>query len=82
MRPGYKFGRIGFVVGFIGPILFYLVPYTFERHIFCPLCPQIDMASRRPLLWLEIGLGCGLAQGLTFALLGFVIGFLTSKSKY
>jgi hypothetical protein len=82
MGLGKQLGRFGFLVGFIGPILFYSVPYTFKWHIFCPLCPYVDVAFAHPLLWLEIGLKVGLAQGLVFGLIGFVIGFLISKTKY
>jgi len=61
------------VIGFVGPVLFYAVPYTFESHIAC-LCPYIDAPFMRPLDWLEIGLTVGLFQGLIFAVLGFAIG--------
>ena len=36
---------IGFTVGSLGPLLFYLSPYswvTFELHYVCPWCPYID----------------------------------------
>ena len=81
MKLGKRFGRIGFAVGFIGPILFYLVPFTFESHIACPLCPYIDVGDGHPSLWLEIGLTLGLVQGLAFALLGFAIGYSVFKIK-
>jgi hypothetical protein len=81
VKLGKRFGRIGFVIGFIGPVLFYSVPYTFEWHIFCPLCPYIDVAFAHPLLWHEIGLRLGLLQGLVFALLGFVLGLLISTRQ-
>ena len=80
MNLGMRFGRIGFLVGFIGPILFYSVPYTFESHIACPLCPYID-AFGHPLFWLEAGFTLGLIQGLTFALFGFAVGYSIFKVK-
>jgi hypothetical protein len=79
MKLGKRFGRIGFVIGFIGPVLFYSVPYTLEWHVICPLCPYIDVPFAHRLHWLETGLSLGLIQGLVFALLGLVIGFAISK---
>lgn len=81
VKTGKRLGRIGFVMGFIGPVLFYSVPITFEWHIFCPLCPYIDVPFAHPLLWLQIGLQLGLLQGLTFALLGFIIGYSISQLR-
>ena len=79
LRLGKHFGRIGFLAGFIGPILFYFIHY--EALIFCPLCPHVDVAFGHPLLWLQIGLTAGLTQGLVFALLSFAIGYSISKIK-
>jgi hypothetical protein len=81
VKLGKLFGRIGFVIGFVGPVLFYAVPCTFESHIACPLCPFIDAPFMRPLDWLEIGLKVGLFQGLIFALLGFAIGYFIFRIK-
>ena len=81
MRMGKLLGRIGFATGFVGPLLFYAVPYTFESRMACPLCPYIFVAFAHPLLWLQIGLQLGLIQGLIFALIGFVTGFSISKIK-
>jgi hypothetical protein len=73
------FGRIGFLAGFMGPIVFYLIHY--EAFIFCPLCPHVDVAFGHPLLWLQIGLTLGLTQGLIFALHGFAIGYSITKIR-
>jgi hypothetical protein len=81
VRLGKRFGRVGFVVGFIGPLMFYLVPYPFKSRLGCPLCPYIEVPFAHPLLWLQIGLELGLVQGLIFAILGFAIGYLISKIK-
>jgi len=73
VKLGKLFGRIGFVIGFVGPVLFYVVPNTFVSPIACQLCPYIGVPFK-PLDWLEIGLKLELSQGLIFALLGFSIG--------
>jgi len=79
MRLGKLFCWIGFVFGFIGPILFYSL--HFESHIACPGCPYITVPFADSLVWLEIGLKFGVIQGLIFAVLGFAIGFSISKIK-
>ena len=79
MRLGKRFGRIGFLVGCIGPIVFYSLHY--ESLVLCPLCPHVDPAFGHPLFWLQIGLMSGLTQGLIFAVLGFAIGYSISKIK-
>jgi hypothetical protein len=81
VKLGKLFGRIGFVIGFAGPVSFYAVPYTFESYIACPLCPYVDASFMRPLDWLEIGLKVGLFQSLIFALLGFAIGYSIFRVK-
>jgi hypothetical protein len=77
MKLGKKFGRIGFVVGFVGPVLF----YSFGVSVACPQCPYIDAIFWKPMDWLALGLGLGLMQGLVFALLGFVIGYVISRIR-
>ena len=84
MNLGKRVGRIGFDVGFLGSMLFYLSPPSFplyESHVVCPLCPYVDVAFGSPLLWLKIGLGWGLFQGVAFAVLGFVIGYSVSRIR-
>jgi len=61
VKLGKLFGRIGFVFGFIGPILFYSV--HFESHTACP-SPYITVPFAHPLLRLETGLKFGLIQVL------------------
>jgi hypothetical protein len=79
VKLGKRLGRVGFVVGFIGPILFYSVPYTFESPVVCPLCPIVFVIpSPNPL---EMGLMVGLLQGLAFAILGFAAGWSISKVR-
>jgi hypothetical protein len=79
VKLGRLFGRIGFVFGFVGPILFYSLHV--ESHIVCPTCPHIFAPFAHPLGWLEIALKFGLIQGLVFALLGFAVGFSISWVK-
>jgi hypothetical protein len=81
MKLGRRFGRVGFIIGFIGPILSYSVPYTLQSHAACPLCPYIDIAFVHPSLWLQIGLSLGLIPGLVFAMLGFAIGYSIFRIK-
>jgi hypothetical protein len=71
MRIGRLLGRIGFVVGFVGPVLFYSLQ---APRIVCPPCLQITVPFATSLDWLERGLKFGLFQGLAFAVLGFAIG--------
>jgi hypothetical protein len=73
-----RLGRIGFLLGSIGPLLFYSVHY--ESGILCPLCPHVD-ALMHPLGWLQFGLTAGLIQGVLFALLGFAVGFSISELR-
>lgn len=74
MRSAKRFGRSGFLAGFIGPVLFYVAHV--ELRILWPPTPLcIFVAFAHPLSWLQIGLAIGLLQGLTFALVGFVLGY-------
>ena len=79
MKLGKKIGRIGFVVGFVSPILFYQFGTNPVVNFACLVCPHITMFGPTRLTWLQIGLGFGLVQGLAFALLGFAIGCAISK---
>lgn len=81
MKLGKKIGRIGFVVGFLGPVLFYLPDSFTWESLVCPWRPCIDGRFSTPLFWVRLGLTLGLVQGLTFALLGFGAGFFISKTK-
>jgi hypothetical protein len=81
MKLGKRFARVGFVVGFMGSLLFYSIPYTLQSHTACPLCPYVDVPLGHPLLWLQIGLSLGLIQGLVFAMLGFAIGYSIFRIK-
>jgi hypothetical protein len=84
VKLGKRIGRIGFGVGFLGSMLFYVSPHSFplyESHVVCPLCPYVDVAFGSPLLWLQIGLGSGLLQGVAFGVLGFVIGYSISRTR-
>ncbi len=79
MKLGKKIGRIGFVVGFVGPVLFYVFYTNSMASFACLFCPHITMFGPTRLTWLQIDLGFGLVQGLAFALLGFAIGYAISK---
>lgn len=85
MKLGKTLGRIGFIIGFLGPVLFYASPptlFTYESHVVCPLCPYVDIAFATRLTWIEVGLEVGLLFGLVSALVGFVIGYLISKVRH
>jgi hypothetical protein len=76
--------RVGFVLGFIGPVLFYASPTalpTYESHVLCPACPYIDIAFATKTAWLELGMEFGLLNGLCYALIGFGIGYCISRSR-
>jgi hypothetical protein len=79
VKLGKRFGRIGFLLGFVGPLLFYSLHY--EVTVLCPLYPHVDPAFAHPLLWLQIGLMAGLTQGLVFAIAGFAMGYAISRVK-
>lgn len=82
MKLGSKIGRIGFVIGFLGPLFFYASPnsfFAYESRLLCPWCPYIDMFGATRLTWIQLGLEFGLISGLSLALIGFSIGFGVSK---
>jgi hypothetical protein len=84
VKLGRLFGRIGFVVGFLGPLSFYASPpswLTYESHLLCPYCPYIDLIFAEWSDWVLLGLKVGLLCGLILAFIGFVIGYLISKLK-
>ncbi len=82
MKLVKKLGRIGFLVGFLGPVLFYGSKQLVMAFQFaCPLCPTYMVAFWGPLDWLQLGLTFGLVQGLAFALLGFAIGYAISRIR-
>jgi hypothetical protein len=83
MKLGKLMGRIGFVVGFIPPVLFYAVlPYTLESQLACPFCPYIEVPFGHPLLWWQIGLTWGPIQGLLLASLGFGISRIKKSAIF
>ncbi len=76
MKLGKKLGRIGLVIGFPGPVLFYASPpsfFTYESRFLCPWCPYIDSPFMNGLAWLGFGLQIGLICSLALALSGFVL---------
>ena len=81
MRLGTIIGRVGFVFGFLGPLLFYSSPYQFlyESHIVCPVCPYVEIPFATEMTWIDVGLRNGLFCGLAYALIGFGIGWSISK---
>ena len=55
MNLAKKLARVGFLVGFIGPLLFYVSPFSwfsFESHLVCPWCPYIDVVAPNWVTWL------------------------------
>ena len=84
MKLGKMLGRIGFVVGFVGPLLFYLSPYslpTYGPDVACPACPHIDLMFATRWTWIEIALKMGLCFGLIYALGGFAVGYALSRFR-
>jgi hypothetical protein len=76
-------GRVGFVLGFLGPVLFYTTPAgspLYESHLVCPVCPYVD-GIMPTSGWLQLGLTIGLLTGFGYALLGFGIGYLVWSYK-
>jgi len=74
VKLGKRLGRIGFVIGFLGPLLFYASPPawpTCGSGIVCPWCPYVDVIFATKYTWLEVALGVGLISGLLFAVGGF-----------
>ncbi len=85
MKLGKRFGCIGFVIGFVGPVLFYASPpsfFAYESHFVCPWCPYIDIAFADTLTWLGVGLKLGLLCGLLFALIGLAIGYTVQRATH
>jgi hypothetical protein len=81
IRLGKSIGRIGFVYGLFGSVLFYTSPWSplYESHVVCPACPYVEVPFVTKLGWLEIGLRLGLIFGVAYALSGFAIGYCFSK---
>ena len=84
MKWGKRFGRIGFVIGLLGPVLFYASPPSFltESHIVCPWCPYVDILDANTLTWIRVGLVSGLLSGLLLALVGFLVGYAVSRVRH
>ena len=85
MKWGKRLGRIGFVIGFLGPVLFYASPFsfiTYESHLVCPWCPYVDFFHATTLTWIRAGLVFGLLSGLLLALVGFLVGYAVSRMKH
>lgn len=83
MKLAKILGRVGFIVGFLPPVLFY-TPFlpTWESDTVCPRCPIVDIFSSDPnLAYLGYGLIIGLIWGLGLALAGFGIGYGVSRLK-
>jgi hypothetical protein len=84
VKLGRLLGRIGFCIGFIGPLLFYASPpslFAYESHVLCPDCPYVEVAFNTPMDWALRGLEAGLVRGLVFAVAGFVIGYVISRVR-
>jgi hypothetical protein len=84
MKLAKILARVGFVLGFIGPILFYASPTelpTYESHILCPACSYLTIPFATKMTWLEVGMKLGLLCGLCYALIGFGIGYCISGSR-
>jgi hypothetical protein len=81
MKLGKRFARVGFLIGFVGPVLFYASPvslFTFESHFVCPWCPYVDGAYQTRMIWIGMGL-FALVSGLVLAAVAFAIGYAVSK---
>jgi hypothetical protein len=84
MKLPKALGRVGFVIGFLGPLLFYASPpslFTYESHVVCPYCPYVDIAFATRMTWLQVGLQAGLFFGLVLALTGFLFGYIIAKLR-
>lgn len=83
MKLAKRIGRIGFIVGFLGPVIFIQPPasfFTYESHVLSPLCPYIDGIMTRSG-WVQVGLTLGLIFGILYGLIGFTIGFAVSRAR-
>ena len=83
MKLGKRFGRLGFLIGFLGPVLFYASPvsfFTFESRFVCPWCPYVDWFHPTRMTWIGTGLGFGSFSGLVLGAVAFAIGFTVSKA--
>jgi len=83
MKFAKLLARIGFAVGLVGPLLFYLGPYAFlyESHVVCPACPYVELPFATKMTWLEVALKLGLLCGLVYGMIGFGIGYSISKLR-
>lgn len=81
MKLGKRLGRIGFLIGFVCPLISYAGPTSLLNDS-CPWCPHIDALRVSPLTWIDIGLRFGLFSGLSFAVMGFVVGCTLSRLPF
>ena len=82
MNLAKKLGCIGFVIGFLAPVLFYATPPsfpTFESPFVCPWCPIVFWGFTTKWTWATVGLRLGLVSGLLLAVIGFAIGYAASR---
>ena len=82
MNLAKKLGCIGFIIGFIGPAVFYTSPVsfpTFGSHFVCPWCPIADWAFPTRWTWVNTALRFGVSSGLLLALTGLAIGYTASR---
>jgi len=56
MKWGKRLGRIGFVVGFVGPVLFYSFDMQSVGIFVCPQCPHIDFMFYTRMDWVGLDL--------------------------
>jgi len=83
MKLSKRFGLVGFLIGFVGPVLFYASPasfFTFESHFVCPWCPDLFWLHATRLTWMGAGLRFGLFSGLILAAVGFALGYAASRA--
>lgn len=78
MKLAKTLGRIGFGLGFVGPILFYSVPDS--PSLACPFCLYVSGVEDSMSL-LRVWVKLGIVQGLILALIGFVMGYSISRIR-
>ena len=84
MRLARQLAALGFVIGFGAPMMFFFTtPPFFPYHsdLVCAWCAHaaITLADRFPAT--PLGLRVGFLSGLTFALAGFLIGYLAALAR-
>ena len=70
---------VAFIVGVLGALLFYILPFSFFAHT-CAFCFGFDFDATGPFFAAVVA-ALALMNGALYGLVGFAIGFIISKAR-